>query len=79
MMRSSDQKDDSLTLNFEILDCVETTSFFNGNYVTCLLDTKWWIGMIVNVFKGEGDGETKLMCFNQKTNRFKWPSRDANS
>ena len=61
-MRSSDQQDDSLTLNFEILDRVETPSFFNGNYVACMHDTKWWIGVIVNVFEEEVDAEIKLMC-----------------
>ena len=33
-----------------------------------------WV--IVNAFEEEGDAEIKLMCFNQITNTFKWPSRE---
>ena len=62
-MRSSDQKDHSFTLNFEILERVETPSFFNGIYVACMHDTKWWIGVILKVFEEEGGAEIKLMRF----------------
>lgn len=38
-------------MNYEIIDKIETSSFFDGNYFTCMRDTKWWIELIINVFE----------------------------
>ena len=76
VMRSSDQKDELITLNFDLTDNAELTPFFIGNYVACMYDTTWWIGVILNVFEEEGDVKIQLMHFNDKTRTFKWPVRE---
>ena len=75
IMRTSDQENFSLRFDFE-KDAQVFPLASIGNYVACVYDNNWWIGIIEQVFDEEGDTEIKLMHFNPRTRTFKWPSRE---
>ena len=75
IMRTSDQENLSLRFDYE-KEAQEFPLVSIGNYVACVYDNNWWIGIIEQVFDEEGDTEIRLMHFNPRTTTFKWPSRE---
>ena len=46
------------------------------NYVACLYDKNWWIGMVMSVNDEEHDAEVKFMHPHGPARSFFWPSRE---
>ena len=49
---------------------------FHFDYVCCLYDQLWWIGMVQDIDKEEDDGAVKFMHPNGPSASFIWPSKD---
>ena len=45
-------------------------------YVSCLYDNKWWMGIITNVDKEEEDVQVKFMYPSSQSRSFQWPHVD---
>ena len=75
MKRTSEDKEPSYVHNFknktkqnyvvQVLD-----------YLSCLYDNKWWVGIIINVDKEEEDVQVKFMHPSGPSRSFQWPHVD---
>ena len=73
--RTSEDSEPSYVHNFN----VKTKTNFEVqvlDYVTCLYDKKWWVGIVTNANKEEGDVEVKFMHPHGPSRSFKWPHTD---
>ena len=49
---------------------------FHFDFVCCLYEQQWWIGMVQDINKEEADVAVKFMHPNGPSPSFKWPNKD---
>ena len=75
MKRTSGDKEPSYVHNFK--NQTKQNSVVQVlDYVSCLYDNKWWVGIITNVDKEEEDVQVKFMLLSGLGRSFQWLSDD---
>ena len=76
MKRTSEGKEPSYVHNFKI-QAKQNSVVQVLDYISCLYDNKWWVGVIANVDKEEVDVQVKFMHPSGPSRSFQWPHIDG--
>ena len=72
---TSDDRDFAGTFSFASNTPENGVGARRNEYVACIYDHKWWVGMILEINEDEGDFQINLMHPPGPTQSFTWPSR----
>ena len=72
MKRTSEDKESSYVHNFKN-QAKQNSVVQVLDYVSCLYDNKWWLGIITNVDKGKEDVQVKFIHPSGSSRSFQWP------
>ena len=74
--RCSEDGEIALVHSFISNTKVTEIEVFHFDFVCCLYEQQWWIGMVQDINKEEADVAVKFMHPNGPSPSFKWPSKD---
>ena len=72
--RCSEDREIALVHSFIPNTTVAEIEVFHFDFVCCLYEQQWWIGMVQDINKEEADIAVKFMHPNGPSASFKWPS-----
>ena len=74
--RCSEDREIALVHNFNPNTTVTDIEVFHFEFVCCLYEQQWWIGMVQDINKEEADVAVKFMHPNGPSASFIWPRKD---
>ena len=74
--RCSEDKEIALVHSFFPNTTIAEIEVFHFEYVCCLYEQQWWIGMVQDISKKEADVYVKFMHPHGPSAQFTWPSKD---
>ena len=74
--RCSEDREIAFVHNFVPNTTVAEIEVFHFEFVCCLYEQQWWIGMVQDINKEEADVDVKFMHPNGPSPSFKWPSKE---
>jgi len=70
-------EDDNYSIVHNLLSGIKVQKDLNiSDFVACIYDGKWWIGIILNIYMDEDDIYIKFMHPNGPARSFLWPASD---